>query len=100
MTTDSDQNLLNRLNQHPTIYQRVEAILNIVENTAGNCTKANDAEQQVIDELRQLGSEVLHSWAESVAQQSEKDLKNQGLKIESNGKKKSAGTLNLAKFQF
>ena len=99
MTTEQTQNLLNRLNQHPVIYERIEAILNIVENTDGNCKKANDAEQQIIDELRKLGSDILHSWAENVAQQSAEDLKNQGFKIESNGKKKSAGTLNLAKFQ-
>lgn len=100
MNIEQTQNLLDRLNQHPAIFERIEAILNIVENTSGNCTKANDAEQQTIDELRHLGSDILHSWAENTTQKATKTLKNQKVKIKSNGKKNSAGTLSLAKLQF
>ena len=43
----------------------MEALLNVVENAAGNCTKADDAEQHVIDELRKMGNDALHCWADT-----------------------------------
>ena len=40
-----DQIFLNRLNEHPELRERMEALLNMVDNETGNFTKANDAEQ-------------------------------------------------------
>ena len=42
------------LNKHPHLRQRVEALLGVVESTSGDCTKADDAEQYVIDGLRKM----------------------------------------------
>ena len=36
----------------------------VVENAAGDVVKADEAEQRVIEELRQLGQQALQSWAE------------------------------------
>jgi hypothetical protein len=42
----------------------MEALLNVSENSAGDSTKADDAEQCMIEELRKTGNDALHRWAE------------------------------------
>jgi len=62
--TDRDQMLLERLNCHPLLRARVESLLEVVEDAAGDCEKADAAERRVIEELRQMGNEALTAWAE------------------------------------
>jgi transposase len=100
MNSNNDQIFINRLNQHPELRERMESLLNVVENAAGDCTKADDAEQHVIEELRKMGNEALHSWANKAASKSAEALCNQEVKLYRNGKKKSAGTQPSGKSQF
>jgi len=53
-----------RLKKHPKLKARFESILDIAENTDGDCIKANDAEERVIEEMRRLGQETLQDWAD------------------------------------
>ena len=62
--TDRDQMLLERLNRHPLLRARVENLLAVVEDAAGDCEKADAAERRVIENLRQMGNEALTAWAE------------------------------------
>jgi hypothetical protein len=62
--TDRDPMLLERLNRHPFLRARVESLLEVVEDAAGDCAKADAAERRVIEELRQMGNETLTAWAE------------------------------------
>ena len=62
--TDPDQMLLERLNRHPLLRARVENLLEVVEEAAGDCEKADAAERRVIEALRQMGNEALTAWAE------------------------------------
>ena len=64
LTTDRDRMLLERLNRHPHLRARMESLLAVVEDAAGDCAKADAAERRVIDELRQMGHDVLTAWAE------------------------------------
>ena len=64
LTTDRDRMLLERLNRHPHLRVRLESLLAVVEDTAGDGAKADAAERRVIDELRPMGNEVLTAWAE------------------------------------
>ena len=64
LTTDRDRMLLERLNRHPHLRTRMESLLAVVEDAAGDCAKADAAERRVIDELRQMGNDVLTAWAE------------------------------------
>ena len=93
MNPTEDQEFIERLNQHPKLRERVNALLNIVNNVAGDCTKADDAEQYVIEELRKMGNDILHCWGENSASKSAKQLKEQRPALHRNGKKKFAGTL-------
>ena len=56
-------NLIARLERYPHLLDRVEAILNIAENTTGELDRADDAEMKAIEEMRKLGSELLQAWA-------------------------------------
>lgn len=91
MNPKTDQLFIDRLNRHPKLRERMEALLNVVENTVGDCTKADDAEQRVIEELRKMGNEALHGWAEKAVDKAAEQLRQQQPALHGNGKKKSAG---------
>ena len=63
-TTDCNPTLIERLDRHPHLRARMESLLAVVEDAAGDCAKADAAERRVIDELRQMGNDVLTAWAE------------------------------------
>ena len=75
MTSSKDQQFIDRLNQHPKLRDRMESLLNVVENTTGDCTKADDAERYVIEELRKMGSDALHCWGDKAVSHSTEKLK-------------------------
>ena len=75
MTQRTYQNFVDRLNQHPKLRERVESLLNVVENVAGDCTRADDAEWYVIEELRKMENDVLHCWGDKAAINSSEQLK-------------------------
>ena len=91
MSQSNDESFIARLNQHPKLRERMESLLNVVENTAGNCIKADDAEQHVIEEIRQMGNDALHCWGNTAVNKESKQLREQRPELHGNGKKKSAG---------
>ncbi len=88
------RSLANRLARHPELHERIEAILNIVESTGDDLKRADDAERQIIDTLRQLGHDTLSGWAgqrvEQVTEQSQQESA-----WRSAGKKNSIGTVPM-----
>lgn len=95
MHSHRDELCLTRLNQHPHLRDRREALLNIVENATGDCTKADAAEQAVIDEIRRLGNVALQGWAEQAVQKATAAVRQQQPALQGNGKKKSGGLRSL-----
>ena len=87
--TEQDEKFMANLNKHPILRARVEDLLSVVENVDGSCTKADDAEQRVVDELRKMGNEALQSWGEQAAVKSAEALKAQKPELHKNGKKSS-----------
>ena len=63
-TTDCNPTLIERLDRHPLLRARVDSLLAVAEDAAGDCEKADAAERRMIEELRQMGSEALTAWAE------------------------------------
>jgi hypothetical protein len=55
--------LEERLRKYPELKGKIEAMLAIIENAGGDVEKAAEAERRIIEELQQMGNEVLHSWA-------------------------------------
>lgn len=83
-----DVALIERLNHHPKLRNRMKELLDVVENTAGDCTKADDAEQYVIDELRKMGNDALSSWAEKAVDNAASGLSKNTEDLCKDGKKK------------
>jgi lactam utilization protein B len=89
---DEDTKLLELLNRHPELKQRVRALADIAEDADGDLVHADEAERRVIEEVRRVGQETLHSWAEGrIARGEEEQLQADG--VCRAGKKNSAGTL-------
>jgi hypothetical protein len=63
MYANTEKSLLTRLQQFPTLCERLASLLDIVENAGGDHTKADAAEQAMRDEVRKLGHTALQSWA-------------------------------------
>jgi uncharacterized protein with von Willebrand factor type A (vWA) domain len=85
------QTLVDRLNNHPRIKQRIAAVLAVAENAQGDLKRADDAEMRLIEEVRRMGQEALQSWAEHQVRQSEQALRTTA-RVSRQGKKNSAGT--------
>ena len=69
MAQDNDEamrasRLAARLAQHPELRARFEEILAVAENARGDANTADEAEERAIEQVRQLGQELLQSWAE------------------------------------
>ena len=61
---ESKRRLPERLQQHPKLWARVEQMLDLVEGTEQEVSKAAEAERLVGEQLQQLGQETLQAWAE------------------------------------
>lgn len=86
-----DLDLVARLRRHPKLFTRMEELLKVVENSAGDIKKAAEAEMRVIEEVRQMGHEALQSWASGQAEKAGCDAsRREG--VSSMGKKNLAGT--------
>lgn len=73
-TSARKRSLDERLKDLPEVRARFERMLDVVENAAGDVEKAAEAERRVIEELRQMGNEVLHGWAYRQHQKKEKEF--------------------------
>jgi hypothetical protein len=70
----SDITLEQRLSRYPSLKNRIELFINIIEVSAGDCQSANEAEMRVIEELRKMGCEALHCWSEHKIAPTTEDL--------------------------
>jgi len=89
--SSADRNLVERLKEYPELKAKIEAMLAIIENAGGDVEKAADAEQRIIEEMRQMGNEVLHSWARRQQQKKEDEYQAQP-GVNRKRKKNSPGT--------
>lgn len=67
-----------RLQRHPQVMARVQRLLDVMENTAGDVRRADEAERRCIDELRAMGQEVLQGWGTNLAQKESQALQASG----------------------
>ena len=91
------KSLEERLEGYPKLKNRIGALLAIVEDSGSDLEKADDAEQRVIEELRQMGNDVLHDWALSMESKKNSELCSDNNEITHHGKKKSIGIQHLEK---
>lgn len=65
----SSMSIDERVREHPQLRARIERLLEVVEDAAGDLCKADEAEQRVVEELRRMGQAALQAWAERQHQQ-------------------------------
>ena len=92
------RSLEERLQDHPELRAKMERLLAVVENAAGDVEKAAEAERRVTEELRQMGHEALHAWARRQAARKEKEVAEQP-GVQRKEKKTSIGTPGTAKLK-
>ena len=70
----SSQSWEQRRERHPELKPYFETLLGVVENRDGTLEKADDAESQVLQAVRQLGRQTLQQWAQQQAQRKAEEL--------------------------
>lgn len=95
-TSIRKRSLEEKLKDHPELRVKFERMLDIIENASGDVEKAAEAERRVMEELRQMGSDVLHSWARRQEQKKEA-VCNQKPGVNRKVKKNSIGTRGSGK---
>jgi hypothetical protein len=73
LPSTNPEDFLQRLQHYPELQAKFESLLNVVENAAGDATKADEAEQRVFEELRSMGQQAIQAWAERKQQRIETD---------------------------
>lgn len=91
--TMTDEEFLEKLKQHPELKNRFKEILSISSNSGKELiTLADEAEMQVIAQMRQLGKETLQNWANTEITRIALNVKRQVPNAKKHVKKKSGGT--------
>ena len=90
-TDKPSADFMKRIEKQPVLLKRFEQLLCIVEDSAGDIQKANEAEMRVIEALREMGNEALTAWGEQqISTLVESHKKKDGYYYQA-GKKNSAG---------
>jgi hypothetical protein len=55
--------LMAKLGSHPEVLDRMERIMEVVENETGEAMTADEAEELLVQELRRMGHDALQGWA-------------------------------------
>ncbi len=84
----SEVRLIEQLREHPEMMERVQSILDITRNMEGPLKTADEVEELLIQEMRQLGNTSMHQWATHAEQRVSKELKDQDPTVRSRKKKR------------
>ena len=60
-----EQQLIERLREHPELLERFQSILEISANTDGPIKSADQVEALLIEQMRRLGNTTMADWAAS-----------------------------------
>ena len=91
LLTEPDITFAQRINRYPSLKNRIELLMNILEDSGGDCQQANAAEMRVIEELRQMGGEALQCWSENKTKQASEAFAQAHRSAIKSGKKNSGG---------
>jgi uncharacterized protein UPF0236 len=85
--TQQETRLLEQLRKHPQMMVRVQSILEIARNAEGPLKTADEVEELLIDEMRQLGNLTLSQWAIQAEERVSQELKSLDSTVRSRKKK-------------
>ncbi len=86
--TPQEIRLIEQLRQHPQMMDRVQSIMAIAGNAEGPLKTADEVEELLIQEMRQLGHATLSQWAIRAEERVSTELKNQDPTVRSRKKKR------------
>jgi hypothetical protein len=89
--------LAEKLSTYPDIKHRIEELMMVVENSSQEIKLADVAEEQLIEGIRNLGRELMESWANRQASRVSLQVKKRLSTATKHIKKKSVGTRRLEK---
>jgi hypothetical protein len=81
--------LEERLAHRPELRARLHHLLDTLDQSVADGSDAHAAEERVIQELRQLGQELLGRWAHEAQAQAQAQVRTQQPHASQHGKKKS-----------
>jgi hypothetical protein len=86
--TATTSDVFTRLQQYPQLCDSIGIMLDEMENRTGTLNTADQAEDAIVERIRQLGRQMLNQWAQQrhAAVQPERTPE-----LRQGGKKKSAG---------
>ena len=94
----SDEEIMRGLREHPQIRDRIAALLAVVNDAGGDLKRADDAEDRLIEEIRELGREAMQTWAQGQVEQTEEDVRRTGRAHREGKKNLSCDRLESALF--
>jgi hypothetical protein len=80
--------LIEQLRQHPEMMLRVQSILELAHHAEDPLKTADQVEELLIQEMRQLGRATLHHWAARAEERVSAELKEQDPTVVSRKKKR------------
>jgi hypothetical protein len=86
--TVAEAQFLERLRRHPELQARFEGILELTRNAEGPLKTADEVEEQLIQELRQLGQTSMNQWATQAEQRVSDELQRGDVTVRSRKKKR------------
>jgi hypothetical protein len=84
----AEAQFLERLRGHPELRARFESILELTHNADGPVKTADAVEEQLIQELRQLGQTSMNQWATQAEQRVSAELQRGDATVRSRKKKR------------
>ena len=83
----SELQLIEQLREHPEMMERVQSIFAITRNAEGPLKTADEVEELLIQEMRQLGNTSMRQWAMQAEERVSQELKRQHPGVRSRKKK-------------
>lgn len=86
--TAAEAKLIQQLRENPEMFERVQSILELVQSAEGPLKSADEVEEMVVREVRQLGHSTMTQWASKAEVRVADELKSQDATIRSRKKKR------------
>jgi hypothetical protein len=86
--TAEEKRLMEQLRKHPAIMERVKSIMEIAGSKEGPLKSADEVEELLVQEMRELGNASMTEWALQAQERVARELKEKDPTIRSRKKKR------------
>jgi len=73
--TEQEAEFVKELREHPELMERFEAILRMTQCEQGPIRRADDVEDELVEEVRKLGNTTMREWAKKSQEKSKREFK-------------------------